>query len=154
MPGWDRYDVPRHIQQSFAVPVLVDNDVNIMALGEQHAHLPAVKDLVFIKVATGIGAGLISGGELQRGAQGQRATSAMCTWLAVPMSNADAATAVASRRSRPDLRWRGTCATSVSLRRAARTWWTSCVVETPLPVRWYDRPGATSARSLRRWSTS
>ena len=70
MPGWDRYDVPHHIQQSFAVPVLVDNDVNIMALGEQHAHLPEVKDLVFIKVATGIGAGLISGGELQRGAQG------------------------------------------------------------------------------------
>ncbi len=70
MPGWDRYDVPHHIQQTFAVPVLVDNDVNIMALGEQHAHLPEVKDLVFIKVATGIGAGLISGGELQRGAQG------------------------------------------------------------------------------------
>jgi glucokinase len=70
MPGWDRYDVPRHIQQTFAVPVLVDNDVNIMALGEQHAHLPEVNDLVFIKVATGIGAGLISGGELQRGAQG------------------------------------------------------------------------------------
>ncbi len=70
MPGWDRYDVPHHIQQTFAVPVLVDNDVNIMALGEQHAHLPDVKDLVFIKVATGIGAGLISGGELQRGAQG------------------------------------------------------------------------------------
>ena len=70
MPGWDRYDVPHHIQQSFAVPVLVDNDVNIMALGEQHAHLPEVNDLVFIKVATGIGAGLISGGQLQRGAQG------------------------------------------------------------------------------------
>jgi predicted NBD/HSP70 family sugar kinase len=70
MPGWDRYDVPGHVQQAFAVPVLVDNDVNIMALGEQHAHLPDVQDLVFIKVATGIGAGLISGGELQRGAQG------------------------------------------------------------------------------------
>jgi predicted NBD/HSP70 family sugar kinase len=70
MPGWDRYDVPGHVQQAFAVPVLVDNDVNIMALGEQHAHMPDVHDLVFIKVATGIGAGLISGGELQRGAQG------------------------------------------------------------------------------------
>ena len=70
MPGWDRYDVPAHVQDAFAVPVLVDNDVNIMALGEQHAYLPDVQDLVFIKVATGIGAGLISGGELQRGAQG------------------------------------------------------------------------------------
>ncbi len=70
MPGWDRYDVPAHVQRAFDVPVLIDNDVNIMALGEQHAHLPDVQDLVFIKVSTGIGAGLISGGELQRGAQG------------------------------------------------------------------------------------
>ncbi len=70
MPGWDRYDVPAHVQRAFDVPVLIDNDVNIMALGEQHAHLPDVHDLVFIKVSTGIGAGLISGGELQRGAQG------------------------------------------------------------------------------------
>jgi predicted NBD/HSP70 family sugar kinase len=70
MPGWDRYDVPAHVQRAFQVPVLIDNDVNIMALGEQHAHLPAVQNLVFIKVSTGIGAGLISGGELQRGAQG------------------------------------------------------------------------------------
>ena len=55
---------------TYAVPVLVDNDVNIMALGEQQAHLPDVDDLVLIKVATGIGSGIISGGRLQRGATG------------------------------------------------------------------------------------
>ena len=70
MPGWDRYDVPAHVQRAIAVPVMVDNDVNIMALGERHAHLPDVDDLVFVKVGTGIGAGIISGGALQRGAQG------------------------------------------------------------------------------------
>lgn len=73
MPGWDRYDVPAHVQRAFGVPglpVLIDNDVNIMALGERHAHLPEVDDLVFVKVSTGIGAGVISGGRLQRGAQG------------------------------------------------------------------------------------
>ena len=70
MPGWDRYDVPGHVQRRFPVPVLIDNDVNIMALGEQQAQWPSVTDLVFIKVATGIGAGIISGGTLQRGAQG------------------------------------------------------------------------------------
>ncbi len=69
MPGWDRYDVPARVQRDLDVPVLVDNDVNIMALGEQVAY-PGTKDLVFVKVATGIGAGIISGGELQRGAQG------------------------------------------------------------------------------------
>jgi predicted NBD/HSP70 family sugar kinase len=70
MPGWDRYDVPGHLQQVYAVPVLVDNDVNIMALGERRQHLADVDDLVLIKVATGIGAGIVSGGQLQRGAQG------------------------------------------------------------------------------------
>jgi predicted NBD/HSP70 family sugar kinase len=70
MPGWDRYDVPGHVQRHYAVPVLIDNDVNIMALGERRTHLADVDDLVLIKVATGIGAGIVSGGELQRGAQG------------------------------------------------------------------------------------
>ncbi|WP_242532709.1 ROK family transcriptional regulator [Nocardioides sp. S5] len=70
MPGWDRFDVPGRLQQSYPVPVLVDNDVNIMALGERRLHLRDVDDLVLIKVATGIGAGIVSGGVLQRGAQG------------------------------------------------------------------------------------
>ncbi len=70
MPGWDRYDVPGHLQRVYDVPVLVDNDVNIMALGERRAHLRDVDDLVLIKVATGIGAGIVSGGVLQRGARG------------------------------------------------------------------------------------
>ena len=70
MPGWDRFDVPGLVQLSFDVPVLVDNDVNIMALGELSGNWPDTTDLMFIKVATGIGAGIISGSMLQRGAQG------------------------------------------------------------------------------------
>ncbi|WP_345068114.1 ROK family transcriptional regulator [Leifsonia kafniensis] len=70
MPGWDRFDVPGWLQAHFDVPVLVDNDVNIMALGEREAAWPDVDHLIFVKVATGIGAGVISGGMLQRGAQG------------------------------------------------------------------------------------
>ena len=70
MPGWDGFDVVSHVQRSFPVPVLVDNDVNIMALGERTAHWPEHDNFLFIKVATGIGAGIISSGELQRGANG------------------------------------------------------------------------------------
>lgn len=70
MPGWDRFDVPGWMRQHFDVPVLVDNDVNIMALGEQAAGWAGTADLMFVKVATGIGAGIISGNQLQRGAQG------------------------------------------------------------------------------------
>ena len=70
MPGWDGFDVVGYIQRSLRVPVLVDNDVNIMALGERAAYWPDHNDLLFIKVATGVGAGLISSGQLQRGANG------------------------------------------------------------------------------------
>lgn len=70
MPGWDRFDVPGYVQRTFDVPVLVDNDVNVLALGEQATSFPDTRDLVFVKVATGIGVGIIAGGRLQRGAQG------------------------------------------------------------------------------------
>lgn len=70
MPGWDRFDVPGWVQQHLEVPVLVDNDVNIMALGERATAWPGVEHLMFVKVGTGIGSGVISGGLLQRGAQG------------------------------------------------------------------------------------
>ena len=70
MPGWDRFDVPGWFRGTFEVPVLVDNDVNIMALGERELSWPEVDHLIFVKVATGIGSGVISGGILQRGAQG------------------------------------------------------------------------------------
>ena len=70
MPGWDRFDIPGYVQRTFDVPVLVDNDVNILALGEHATMWPHVDDLIFVKVSTGIGAGIIAGGQLQRGAQG------------------------------------------------------------------------------------
>jgi glucokinase len=70
MPGWHDFDVPEYVRRSFDVPVLVDNDVNIMALGEQRTHWPTHDNLLFIKAATGIGAGIISNGQLQRGALG------------------------------------------------------------------------------------
>ena len=70
MPGWDRFDVPGHLRRTFDVPVLVDNDVNLLALGEHTVSWPAESDLLFVKVSTGIGMGIIAGGALQRGAAG------------------------------------------------------------------------------------
>jgi predicted NBD/HSP70 family sugar kinase len=70
MPGWDGFDVPGWVHREFGVKALVDNDVNIMAIGEQSRAFPTATDVLFVKVATGIGAGIISGGVLQRGAQG------------------------------------------------------------------------------------
>lgn len=70
MPGWDGFDVPDYVSRRIAVPVLVDNDVNIMALGEHFAAWPDSEHLLFIKAATGIGCGIVAGGRVYRGAQG------------------------------------------------------------------------------------
>ena len=50
--------------------MLVDNDVNIMALGEHWARWRDADHLLFVKVGTGIGCGIIAGGRIHRGAQG------------------------------------------------------------------------------------
>ncbi|MCE3293050.1 MAG: sugar kinase [Arthrobacter sp.] len=70
MPGWDGFDVAGYIRAEFGSEVLVDNDVNIMAVGERHAFWQDHQNLLFVKAATGIGAGIISSGQLQRGADG------------------------------------------------------------------------------------
>ncbi|WP_204041603.1 ROK family protein [Acrocarpospora phusangensis] len=70
MPGWDGFPVPEWLGSRLGAPVLVDNDVNIMALGEHWAARPEVEHLVFVKIGTGIGCGIISERRLHRGAQG------------------------------------------------------------------------------------
>lgn len=70
MPGWDGYDVQGHLARHFHTDVLVDNDVNIMALGEHFVRWSDQEHLLFVKVATGIGCGIISEGHVHRGAQG------------------------------------------------------------------------------------
>ncbi|GAA4782813.1 ROK family protein [Microbacterium gilvum] len=70
MPGWDGFDIPAAVRARIDGEVHVDNDVNILAIGEHALRGGEVDDLVYVKVATGIGAGIISGGRIQRGALG------------------------------------------------------------------------------------
>jgi len=71
MPGWDDYPVRDRLTASLDAPVWVDNDVNVMALGEWRAGVAkGHQNVVFVKVGTGIGAGLISDGQLHRGFEG------------------------------------------------------------------------------------
>ncbi|GAB3106651.1 ROK family protein [Streptomyces calidiresistens] len=70
MPGWDGFDVPGFVSERLGAVTLVDNDVNIMALGEHRAHWAEAEHMIYVKVATGIGSGLIAGGRLHRGSQG------------------------------------------------------------------------------------
>ena len=70
MPGWDGFSLPRWFSTLYEAPVLVDNDVNIMALGEHWSHWRDTDHLLFIKVGTGIGCGIVAGRLIHRGAQG------------------------------------------------------------------------------------
>ncbi len=72
MPGWDRYPIIQTISQWFPTAnIVVDNDVNVMALGEIHeGNGKGIENLIFVKIGTGIGAGIICNGEIYRGASG------------------------------------------------------------------------------------
>jgi predicted NBD/HSP70 family sugar kinase len=71
MPGWDKFPVRERFSTRYKAPVWVDNDVNLMALGE-HAlrNDPITNELIFVKIGSGIGAGILTHGQLHRGAQG------------------------------------------------------------------------------------
>ena len=68
MPGWHDYPIPSAFGR-YECPVYVDNDVNVMALGEIGV-AGSVQDLLVVKVGTGIGCGVIVEGRVYRGAQG------------------------------------------------------------------------------------
>jgi predicted NBD/HSP70 family sugar kinase len=72
MPGWDDFPVSDDLQERFAVPVVVDNDVNLMAWGEYTAlWRHEVSNFLFIKVAeAGVGCGIVAAGRIHHGAQG------------------------------------------------------------------------------------
>jgi predicted NBD/HSP70 family sugar kinase len=78
MPGWDGHDIRGRLARAFAehagggpgTVVLVDNDANLMAYGEQRTAHPDCGAFVLIKVSTGIGAGVVVGGSIYRGIDG------------------------------------------------------------------------------------
>ena len=70
MPGWDAYPIPEHLGDALGVPVLVANDADAAALGEQRAAFPDSRSLCFIKVSSGIGTGIVLGGNVYRGTDG------------------------------------------------------------------------------------
>ncbi|MFJ9538470.1 ROK family protein [Streptomyces sp. NPDC101225] len=71
MPGWDGFPVREALSQDLGCPVMVDNDVNLMAMGEMHAGVArSVGDFLCVKIGTGIGCGIVAGGEVHRGATG------------------------------------------------------------------------------------
>jgi predicted NBD/HSP70 family sugar kinase len=70
MAGWDGVELPPYLRELTGAPVFADNDANVMALSERRGHLEQHRDLLFVKASTGIGVGIVTGGQLLRGALG------------------------------------------------------------------------------------
>lgn len=71
LPGWTGINPADELSGRLGVPVYVDNDANLGALGELvWGSGRGVKDLAYIKVASGVGAGLVIDGRVYRGPGG------------------------------------------------------------------------------------
>lgn len=71
LPGWESPGVINDIRRALKAPVLFENDVNLAAVGEHVEGVArGVDDFVLISVGTGVGMGVVLGGELHRGASG------------------------------------------------------------------------------------
>jgi len=70
MPGWHDYPIADRLNEATGLPAFVDNDANLMGLGEARVRYPEAPSLIFVKVGTGIGAGVILHGRAERGIAG------------------------------------------------------------------------------------
>ncbi|MEU6891054.1 ROK family transcriptional regulator [Streptomyces sp. NPDC046557] len=71
LPGWAGINPRQELSSRLGVPVYVDNDANLGALGELvWGSGRGVKDLAYIKVASGVGSGLVINGQIYRGPGG------------------------------------------------------------------------------------
>lgn len=70
MTGWDGYPIPTWFAGRYDCPVLVDNDANAMTVGEHATAHPDASSMLMLKIATGIGAGIVADGHIYRGADG------------------------------------------------------------------------------------
>lgn len=70
MPDWAGFPIRQWLEDKLGLPVVVDNDANLSALGEHHATLGPGKHSITVKAGTAIGSGIVVGGQLHRGATG------------------------------------------------------------------------------------
>lgn len=70
MPGWKDFPLRSRLAELVGLPVVVDNDANLIALGELAARDGRVSTLVVVKAGTGIGCGFVTSAEVHRGANG------------------------------------------------------------------------------------
>lgn len=67
---WSTHPVKAHLARHFGAPVYADQDVNLLALGEQVQGWPKVSSLLCVKVGSVIACGIVAGGRIVAGAEG------------------------------------------------------------------------------------
>ncbi len=71
MPGWQGLLPGEELERRLGVPVHADNDANLGALAELHQGSARGRhDVIYLKLASGVGAGIVLGGRLHRGTSG------------------------------------------------------------------------------------
>lgn len=70
MSGWDGIALPPYLRELTRAPIRLDNDANVIVLSERRGQRDRFDDMLLIKASTGLGAGIVAGGVLQRGAVG------------------------------------------------------------------------------------
>lgn len=70
MAGWDDFDIRGYLGKLLPIPVMVDNDVNLLAMAEVDLHANKAVQIAFVKIGTGIGCGIMADERLFRGASG------------------------------------------------------------------------------------
>ena len=81
LPGWQRMPLARRLKRSLGIPVVVESDRNAAILGECWRGAAKDKsDAIVLMIGTGIGAGILSGGRILRGAH---ELSGCVGWLTV-----------------------------------------------------------------------
>ena len=97
LPGWKRMPLARRLTLSLKIPVLVESDRNAAVLGECWRGAGQGKtDVVVLMIGTGIGAGILSGGRILRGAH---ELSGCAGWLATHQDRGDQAISVGQLES-------------------------------------------------------
>lgn len=70
MGSWEGFDTKSYLKNRLGTLPLIENDVNLIAIGEHHWSFPTSEVLLAVKIGTGFGSGIMIGGKLIRGATG------------------------------------------------------------------------------------
>lgn len=68
IPEWEKFNLKDYLEEKFLLPVIVQNDLNAIALGHSCSYRDGTRDMVYIQIGSrGIGAGIIINGKLHPG---------------------------------------------------------------------------------------